>query len=93
MNYNISLPIPIFFTKKEWIHIKFYSLEEAKSVYGENSLVPITSLKQLIFYTKHGLQPEFVWESEKENGRIVFWFHKKKSELIYKRWCENKPSK
>lgn len=71
--------------------MKFYSLGEAKKVYGEDALIPITSLKQLIFYTQHGLQPEFVWESEKEKGKIVFWFHKKKSELIYQRWQENKP--
>lgn len=73
------------------IFIKFYSLDEAISVYGKDSLVPISSIKQIIFYTKHGLQPEFVWESEKENGKIVAWFHKKKSELVYRRWQENRP--
>lgn len=71
--------------------IKFYSLEEAKSVYGEYSLVPISSIKQIIFYTRHGCQPKFVWESEKEEGKIVAWFHKKESELIYKRWQKTRP--
>lgn len=84
---------PFFLLICEVIIIKFYSLDEAKSVYGENSLVPISSIKQIIFYTRHGCQPKFVWESEKEKGKIVAWFHKKESELIYKRWCENKPEK
>lgn len=75
------------------VFIKFYSLEEAKSVYGEESLIPISQLKQIIFYTQHGLQPEFIWESEKDSGKIVAWFHKKKSELIYKRWQKQRPKK
>ena len=78
---------------EEGVSIKFYSLDEAKAVYGEDSLIPISSLKQIIFYTAHGLQPEFIWESEKEKGKIVAWFHKNKSELIYRRWLGNRPEK
>lgn len=40
---------------------------------------------------RHGCQPKFVWESEKEEGKIVAWFHKKESELIYKRWQKTRP--
>ncbi|MTK06801.1 MAG: hypothetical protein F8N38_06945 [Hungatella sp.] len=70
--------------------MKFYSLEEAKSVYGEDSLIPISSLRKIIFYCSNGLQPEFIWESEKQEGKIVAWFHKAKNELVYKRWQKNK---
>lgn len=86
--------VALFFTKtnkRMVLIIKFYSLEEAKEVYGESNLVPISQLKQIIFYTKYGCQPKFIWESEKEEGRIVAWFHRKETQLVYERWMTNRP--
>lgn len=88
LQYNVVVT-PIFYDK-EMLKIKFYSIEEAKTVYGEDSLVAISLLSQIIFYTKNGLQPKFIWESEKEQGKIVAWYHKGESELVYKRWQANK---
>lgn len=75
------------------IRIQFYTLEEAKEVYGESNLVPISQIKQIIFYTKFGCQPKFIWESEKEEGRIVAWFHRKETQLVYERWMSNRPQR
>lgn len=70
---------------------KIYTLKQAVEKYGIESLVPISSIKQLIFYTSHGIQPECIGESEKETGKIVAWFHKNKTYEIYKQWQSTKP--
>ena len=49
----------------EWTVIKFKNLEEAETVYGKDSLVGISKIDQIIFYTKHGLQPELILPSDK----------------------------
>lgn len=71
--------------------IKFTNLEEAKKCYGEDNLIPIDFIKQQLFYAKCGCQPKFIWESEKQDGKIVAWYLK--SETIYarNRWEETKP--
>ena len=70
--------------------IKFKTLEEAESVYGKGSLVGISKIDQIIFYTRHGLQPELTLPSDKVDGHIVCWFHKNKTKLIYQRWNEER---
>ena len=72
----------------EWTVIKFKNLEEAETVYGKDSLVGISKIDQIIFYTKHGLQPELILPSDKVNGHVVCWFHKNKTKLIYQIWNE-----
>jgi len=74
------------------ISIKFKSLEEAKEVYGEGSLVPISFIKQIIFYAKHGVQPKFVYESEKDSGKVVGWYLKNETEYVHRKWKESKPT-
>lgn len=78
---------------KEVLIIKFTNLEEAKKCYGEESLIPISEIRQIIYYAKVGCQPKFVWESEKQDGKIVAWYLR--SETIYarNRWQETKPVK
>lgn len=78
---------------KEVLFIKFINLEEAKNCYGEENLIPISQLKQLLFYTKCGCQPKFIWESEKEDGKIVGWFLKSETTYAKKKWDNNRPVK
>lgn len=73
--------------------IKFTSLDEAKKCYGESNLIPITQLKQIIFYARMGCQPKFVWESEKEEGKIVAWYLKQETDYAYRKWSERRPIK
>ena len=70
------------------IGLKLKSLDEAKEIYGEDRLVAISYLKQIIHHTAHGCQPVWVGESEKEGGKLVAWFLKEESRYINKLWKE-----
>lgn len=72
-------------------NIKFDSLEEAIECYGRHNLIPITNLQQLIFYTKHGCQPKFIFENESKPGRITCWFMRNETEYVYKKWLAEHP--
>ena len=73
-----------------------FKLETKKDVmdcYGEENLVPIDLIKQIIFYTSRGVQPVFTCKSEKEDkkGRLVCWFLKSETRWVYKNCKENRP--
>lgn len=69
--------------------IQFESLEEAIECYGRENLVPIDNLKQIIFYTRYGCQPKFVWENEYKDGRLTAWFLKSETTYLYKKWMDS----
>lgn len=73
--------------------INFENLEEAISCYGRENLIPIDSIKQILFYTKNGCQPKFVFENEIKPGKITAWFLKGETSFIYKKWCETSPKR
>ena len=71
-------------------------LETKKDVmdcYGEENLVPIDHIRQIIFYTSRGVQPVFTCESEKRDrkGRLVCWFLKSEIRWVYEKCRENRP--
>lgn len=61
--------------------------------YGEGNVVCVDLLKQIIFYTSHGVQPVYICESEKagRQGRIVCWFLKSETQYVYNLWNKNRP--
>ena len=73
--------------------MKFLSLEEAKKCYGEENLIPIDFIKQQLFYARCGCQPKFIWESEKQEGKIVGWYLKSETQYALDKWKETKPVK
>lgn len=73
--------------------IDFISLDEAIECYGRENLIAIDCIKQIIFYTKHGCQPRFVWENEGKPGQITAWFLKNETNYVYKKWMDNRPNK
>ncbi len=73
--------------------IGFETLDEAISCYGRSNLIAIDSLPQIIFYTKHGCQPKFVFENEIKPGKITAWFLKDETRFVYKKWRSNIPDK
>jgi hypothetical protein len=73
--------------------VKFNSLSDCFSCYGRNNLVPIDNLKQIIFYTKNGCQPKFIWENENKDGKITCWYLKGETNDIYNKWQNSKPRK
>jgi len=72
-------------------NIHFESLEEAIACYGRQNLIAVTNLQQLIFYTKHGCQPKFIFENENKPGKITCWFLKSESEWVYNKWLSDHP--
>lgn len=71
--------------------IKFASLEECVECYGRGNLVAIDNLLQIIYYTKCGCQPKFIYENETKPGKITAWFLKNETNFVYKKWMANKP--
>jgi len=72
--------------------IQFETLDEVFECYGRENLIPIDYLPQIIFYTKFGCQPKFVFENEKKEGRLTCWFLKNESNFIHKKWLNaNQP--
>lgn len=84
---------PIFFAQRKngekMKSIDFKSLDEAIDCYGRENLVAIDCIKQIIFYTRHGCQPKFVWEKETKPGQITAWFLKNETNYVYKKWMAN----
>ena len=74
-------------------NIKFASLDEAIDCYGKNNLIAVSNLQQLIFYTKHGCQPKFVFENEIKPGRITAWFLRNETEWVYQHWLKEHPKR
>lgn len=73
--------------------IPFASVDEVIDCYGRENLVAIDNIKQIIYYTRNGCQPRFVFENEVKPGRITAWFLKSETSYVYAKWLENKPVK
>ena len=71
--------------------LQFTNLEECIDCYGRENLIAIDNLTQIIFYTKSGCQPKFVYENETKPGKISAWFLKSETNFVYKKWLNSKP--
>lgn len=58
--------------------------------YGKENLIPISFIKQQLFYAKYGCQPVFIWEKENQKGKIVCWYLKNDTLLAKKEWDKTK---
>jgi hypothetical protein len=74
-------------------HLNFNTLEEVFECYGRGNLVAIDYLPQILFYTRHGCQPKFVYESEVKQNKLTGWFLKSETEWVYKKWLTAKSVK
>ena len=72
---------------------KFETLEELFEFHGRSNLIAIDNLRQIIFYTARGYQPEAIFEHEKKNGKITCWYLKNDTSRVYKQWMESTPNK
>lgn len=64
--------------------IKYKTLDEVKNIYGEDNLVCIVNIKQILAYVKHSLQP--VWVDEGFDGKIICYFLKNESKELFQKW-------
>ena len=73
--------------------LKLETKKDVMDCYGEENLVPIDHIRQIIFYTSRGVQPVFTCESEEKGkkGRLVCWFLKSEIRWVYEKWRENRP--
>jgi hypothetical protein len=72
----------------------FENLKEVFECYGEENIIPVTNIAQIIFYTsKYKLQPKWIDESSENKGRIVCYFHKGETKKAYGEWFRNRPIK
>lgn len=71
--------------------MKLKTLEDVKYIYGADDLVKIVNIKQILFYTRNGLQPVFVEEGY--NSKLVAWFCKSDTKDLWGKWLENDPNK
>lgn len=69
--------------------IKFKAFTDVEEVYGRENLIKLVNLKQILFYCKNGLQPVFI--DEGYQGKLVAWFHKPSTSMLWKYWLENSP--
>ena len=82
--------MPIFLRLCKWGEIiKFKTFQDVEEVYGKENLVKIVNLKQILFYCKNGLQPVFI--DEGYQGKLVAWFHKPSTSMVWKYWKDNNP--
>lgn len=71
--------------------INFETLEEAIECYGRENLIPIDNLRQILFYTRNGCQPRFIFENELKPGKLTAWFLKSETSYVYKKWQTEEP--
>lgn len=69
----------------------FKSLEDVYDCYGKSNIVPITNIKQIIFYTsKYRIQPKWITQSDRNEGHLVCYFHKGETKDAYEVWMKNR---
>lgn len=69
--------------------IKCKTFEDVKKVYGEENLIKIVNLKQIVTYTRY-CQP--VWISEGYDGKLLCYYFKPETDLAWEYWKETKPN-
>lgn len=61
---------------------KITTPDQLADAYGKKEILPITSLAQVEFYIRHGVQPVLVYPSEKADI-MAFWYLKKDTRKLY----------
>ena len=69
--------------------IKCKSLEDVYSVYGEENLIKICNIKQIITYATMKCQP--VWIDEGYGSKLIAYYFKPETTLAWEYWKNNKP--
>lgn len=94
-DYDIRNLLSHFFTKKECILIKklpFDNLDEVLNAFGTDGVIPITEMKQIIFYiSRYAIQPVWICPSETNPGKMAYYFIKAQTKKPYEDWMKNRP--
>lgn len=66
--------------------MRFKTKDDVFKVYGEENLVKIVNIKQIVTYATMNCQP--VWIDEGEGGRMVAWYFAPETKMAWKYWKE-----
>lgn len=67
----------------------FDSLDEVIEAFGKDQIIPITCMKQVIFYISHFcIQPIWICPSETNKGKMAYYFIKAETKKPYEAWEE-----
>ena len=61
--------------------------EVAKEIYGEDNLIKLCNIKQIVQYAVMKCQP--VWLDEGYNGKLIAYYYKPETEKAWNYWKSN----
>lgn len=67
------------------------SLEDVKNVYGEDNIIKIVNIKQIILYAKMQCQP--VWIDEGYSGKLVAYYVRSETDMAWEYWKRSDPNR
>lgn len=70
--------------------LKCKTFEDVKDVYGENNLIKLCNIKQIVLYAKMNCQP--VWLDEGYDGKLIAYYYKPETEKAWNYWKAGKPA-
>ena len=68
--------------------LKCKNFEDVKEVYGEENLIKICNIKQILQYAKMKCQP--VWIDEGYNEKLIAYYYKPETTMAWEYWKNNK---
>lgn len=71
--------------------IRCKTFEDVQSTYGNNNLIKICNLKQIIQYATLKCQP--VWIDKGYENKLIAYYYKPETELAWKYWLSTTPKK
>lgn len=69
--------------------MKFKSLDDVKRTYGEENLICIVNIRQILQYAKLSVQPK--WIAEGHGGKLIAYYFIPETRLAWQYWLENNP--
>ena len=91
--FAVRVVIPIFYCYclyEMWKYrlLKYKSFEDVKEVYGEDNLIKLCNIKQIVQYAVMKCQP--VWIDEGYDGKLIAYYYKPETEKAWNYWRNNK---
>ncbi len=64
--------------------LKCKTLDDVKEVYGEDNLIKLCNIKQIVMYAVMKCQP--VWIDEGYEGKLIAYYYKPETEKAWNYW-------
>ncbi len=86
----VTLFFTIFINDERWkiyLH-KCRTFEEVKGIFGENNLIKLCNIKQIVQYAVMNCQP--VWIDKGYNGKLIAYYYKPDTTIAWEFWKKKK---